>query len=292
MLVKKDDSFFIHVLQKIKTKKRRLDEGEDVPKPEGTLRATAADMGLTEVFTDDEGRRYGIELGKAVADYARAQDTKSRERNRLLALAKNTADAVKRRHILKFNLGTKKWEAERRRHQARIENCVNQAINKMLKDGRTDVFIVESFGRLFRMEWISKKVRNRLSRWVRGLIDERLAFKAAVHQVRVVKVPAAYSSQCCPECGFTDRENRHGDRFKCLHCGNEQQADQVGALNLLARMHDPFFGRYTGKDAVRKHLRESYEEGCRRRGEVPRSPSPPKKRPSVQGEGAKLMQLR
>jgi len=92
--------------------------------------------------------------------------------------------------------GLKKWEDDRRPHRAQIENyrnCVNRALNRMMEDGRTDVFIVEAFGRLFQMEGISKKVRNRFSRWVRGLIDERLAFKAAVHQVRVAKVPAAYS---------------------------------------------------------------------------------------------------
>ena len=282
MLVKKDGAFFIHVLQKIKAVK--ADEASAAAKPEGKLTARACDMGFSEVFTDDEGRRYGTELGEAITAYAKVQDAKLRERNQLQALAKNTTDGVKRRHLLKFNLGLKKWEDDRRRHRAQIENCVNRALNRMMEDGRTDVFIVEAFGRLFQMEGISKKVRNRLSRWVRGLIDERLAFKAAVHQVRVAKVPAAYSSQCCPACGFTDRENRHGDRFKCLHCGAEHQADQVGALNLLARIHDPFFGRYTSKDAIRRHLRESYEEGCRQRGEVPRPPSPPKKKTPVQGE--------
>ncbi len=282
ILVKKEGAFFIHVLQKVKVKHRQQDEAA---KSEGKLRAHAADMGYTEAYTDDEGRQYGTGLGQAITDYAKAQDAKLRERNQLLALAKNTTDGVKRRHILKFNLGMKKWEADRRRHRTQIENCVNRAINQMLEDKRTDVFIVEALGWVFRMEGISKKVRNRLSRWVRGLIDERLAFKTAAHQVRVAKVPAAFSSQCCPKCGYTDRENRDGDCFECRHCGAKLQADQVGALNLLARIHDPFFSRYTRKDDIRKHLRECYEEGCRRRGEVPLPPSPPKKKAPVPSEG-------
>ena len=158
------------------------------------------------------------------------------------------------------------------------------ALNQMMEDGKTDVFIVEAFGQVFRMEGISKKVRNRLSRWVRGLIDERLAFKAAVHQVLVAKVPAAYSSQACPVCSHAERDNRQGDHFKCLHCGFVGHADRVGALNLLARIHDPFYKRYTGKDAVRRHLRESYEEWCRRRNEVPKPPSTAKKRQSDAAE--------
>lgn len=65
----------------------------------------------------------------------------------------------------------------------------------------------------------------------RGLIDERLVFKAAVHQVPVTKVLAAHSSQCCPM-RVMDRENRLGDRFKCLLCGPEHQTDpQLAGAN-------------------------------------------------------------
>jgi len=55
----------------------------------------------------------------------------------------------------------------------------------------------------------------------------------------VVFVPAAYSSQHCPQCGYTARDNRQGDRFECKHCGHKAQADQNGALNLLLRVNDP-----------------------------------------------------
>ena len=39
-------------------------------------------------------------------------------------------------------------------------------------------------------------------------------------------MPAAYSSQHCPECGYTSRDNRKGDQFQCQHCGYTVQADQ------------------------------------------------------------------
>ena len=55
----------------------------------------------------------------------------------------------------------------------------------------------------------------------------------------MVFVPAAYSSQHCPQCGYTARDNRQGDRFECKHCGHKAQADQNGALNLLLRVNDP-----------------------------------------------------
>ena len=278
IMVRQNDGFCFHVLQKLKLKKSQTSKIVPEKKPaEKKLSVRAADMGMTEVFTDDQGRQYGIGLGRIIGAYAQAQEKKLKERNRLQVLAKTTPDAVKRRHLLKFNLGIQKWEDCRRRYQAQIESCVNHALNQMLQDGKTDAFIVEAFGRLFRMEGISKKVRNRLSRWVRGLIDERLLFKAAVYGVRVAKVPAAYSSQCCPVCGYVHRENRNGDKFHCLHCGYEGHADQVGALNLLARLRDPFFERWTPKDAVEKHLRDKYVEGCLRRSEAPLEAAPPRK---------------
>lgn len=276
MLVRQGNGFCLHVLQKLKAKKQPTSPAK-TEKTTKVLTARSADMGMTEVYTDDQGRQYGAGLGRIVCAYARMQEEKLKARNRLQALAKTTPDVVKRRHILKFNLGTQKWDEWRRRFRAQIESCVNHAINKMLQDGKPDVFIVEAFGRVFQMEGISKKVKNRLSRWVRGLIDERLCFKAAVHGVRIAKIPAAYSSQCCPQCQYVHPGNRNGDRFRCLSCGHEGHADQVGALNLLARMQDPFFSRWTPKDDIEKHLREEYEEGCRRRCEVPLNPAPPKK---------------
>ena len=55
----------------------------------------------------------------------------------------------------------------------------------------------------------------------------------------MIFVPAAYSSQHCPQCGYTARDDRQGDRFECKHCGHKAQADQNGALNLLLRVNDP-----------------------------------------------------
>ena len=275
MLVRNGGGFCLHVLQKLKPKKAKTSTAVSVQEAEPKqLTVRSADMGMTEVYTDDEGRQYGTELGRILRAYAEVQDRKLRERNRCQALANTTSDSVKRRHIRKFNLGTQKWNENRRRYQAQIESCVNQALNQMLRDGKPDAFIVEAFGSVFRMDGISAKVKNRLSRWVRGLIDERLIFKAAAYGVRIAKVPAAYSSQCCPTCGYVHWQNRNGDKFRCLHCGHEGHSDQVGALNLLTRMQDSFFERWTGKKAIERHLREKYEEGCRQRGEVP-SPAPP-----------------
>ena len=58
---------------------------------------------------------------------------------------------------------------------------------------------------------------------------------------------------------------------------NESISQIVGALNLIARLGDPFFAPGQDKDVIRKHLRQKYEEYCRLKGEQPKEEAPPRK---------------
>jgi len=54
----------------------------------------------------------------------------------------------------------------------------------------------------------------------------------------VVKVNPKHTSQTCPECHHVSKDNRTTQsRFKCVECGYTENADLVGALNVLARGH-------------------------------------------------------
>ena len=51
----------------------------------------------------------------------------------------------------------------------------------------------------------------------------------------LILVPPHYTSQKCPMCGHTHKDNRKTQAdFKCLACGYENNADIVGAMNVLA----------------------------------------------------------
>ena len=53
---------------------------------------------------------------------------------------------------------------------------------------------------------------------------------------RVILVNPANTSRQCPHCGFTAKENRPSQAvFKCQQCGYEENADVVGAINILRR---------------------------------------------------------
>ena len=52
----------------------------------------------------------------------------------------------------------------------------------------------------------------------------------------LVAVPAQNSSRTCPCCGHISKENRQTQvHFECVECGYTENADVVGAMNVLAR---------------------------------------------------------
>ena len=267
-LVKKSDGTIdLHVQKSLS--KSDIRAVESTPTPPGMLSVRTFDTGFTEVFVDDAGNRFGVELGVKLISYADYLDRKLKERNRLYARAQKAGKA-KRRRMLRCNLGKKKFEREVNRIRVEIKNIVNEAINRVLKQSPAQVYALEDLSHRFTFDGkYGKKVRNMLSKWVRGTIKDRLLFKTACAGVQVVFVPAAYSSQHCPECGYTSRENRSGDRFECKHCGYKAHADQNGAWNLLMRVKDPEYKRYMSKDAIRALERRRYEAWCRAREEEP-----------------------
>ena len=66
----------------------------------------------------------------------------------------------------------------------------------------------------------------------------QLEYKSAWNGGFVIAVPPQYTSQTCPCCGYVSKDNRQTQaRFKCVDCGFEENADLVGAINILARGH-------------------------------------------------------
>ncbi len=54
----------------------------------------------------------------------------------------------------------------------------------------------------------------------------------------LVPVPPQNTSRTCPACGYVAKENRQAQaKFLCVDCGFEENADLVGAINILAAGH-------------------------------------------------------
>ena len=64
----------------------------------------------------------------------------------------------------------------------------------------------------------------------------QLEYKSAWRGGFVITVDPKNTSRTCPCCGHTDKENRPTQaEFECVKCGYRNNADLVGALNILAR---------------------------------------------------------
>lgn len=266
--------------------KTALFEAMNLPATMKLLRIVGLDLGVTEVFTDDDGNHWGgsedyvVEPGrhrKGMMDarqdeaangqiktrtgympglnalmrkFAQYRDEKLRRRNELRDQAKNTKDPVKRRNIEKNNLGSKAFDKKCAAYKAAITQIVNRAINRLFLKNPADVYVLECFGSSFDLSGFSKKTRRYLSSWVRGLIRERICFKCSRRGVKVVEVAAAYSSQVCPVCHAVDHRNRSGDHHGCDFCDHEGDADAVGAYAMLTRAANPKFRRFMTRESV------------------------------------------
>jgi predicted RNA-binding Zn-ribbon protein involved in translation (DUF1610 family) len=105
---------------------------------------------------------------------------------------------------------------------------------------------------------VAKEIVSKAKRFKLGVAMESLTFKAVSKGYLVPRyklmiavktlceregvpfklVPASYTSQTCPKCGYVDEKNRDGERFKCLKCGYQADADIVGAMNIAQKAFD------------------------------------------------------
>jgi transposase len=71
--------------------------------------------------------------------------------------------------------------------------------------------------------------------WRVAHIHKRIELLCEENDVRLTWVAAAYTSQTCSVCGFKHKNNRSGEKFQCLSCGSEMDADINAAINIRNR---------------------------------------------------------
>jgi len=75
----------------------------------------------------------------------------------------------------------------------------------------------------------------------------QLGYKLAWSGGQLVAVPPHNTSRMCPCCGYVSANNRQTQaRFKCVQCNFEENADVVGALNVLRAGHARFACEVSG----------------------------------------------
>lgn len=211
-------------------------------------------------MTDTQGIRYGTQFGETLTKASDNHSQKMRKRHKLHALEKKLriSNPAQAKRLQKNNLGQKKQLTKSKCVKATLEKQMNTAINELIQTKNPSILVTENLRHAFTYDK-SKKMNRRLSSWMRGKLQDRIAFKALAEGFRHEQVNPAYGSQSCPQCEFVDKGNRIGDRFQCLHCRHENTADRIAALNYARRFGDHEIGLYTPYRQVKTILQARFQ---------------------------------
>ena len=101
---------------------------------------------------------------------------------------------------------------------------------------------------------LSKENRSVLTGWAIGRLNLRCQLLSEENGVSFRRVPAWNNSQTCPDCGCCEEANRVSQGvFTCQKCGHIWHADQVGAINTLARFALGPYGAECKPEFMERH---------------------------------------
>ena len=178
------------------------------------------DRGLRQIVTtyDDQGQTHFVN-GRKIA-YVR------RKYHYLRKCLQKAGTKSAKRHLKKLNKQENSWMAD-----------VNHQISKALvtQYDRHTLFVLEDLKDItFEKQFGSKSQTRDLHSWSFYDLQQKLTYKALLHESKVITVDASYTSQRCPRCGIIKKTNRNHQLhlYKCENCGFVTNDDRVAAMNL------------------------------------------------------------
>ncbi|MEU8918296.1 transposase [Streptomyces nigrescens] len=176
------------------------------------------DRGIVNLATTSDGDNHS---GRRLGRYRRWQ-----QRKRAELQAKKTRSA--RRRLRKRN-------RREQRHATHVNHKISKTIvTEAQRTGRG--IALEDLGGIRERGRLSAPQRVRLSSWPFHQLGEYLAYKARRAGAPFLEVDSAYTSQMCPRCGHTERNNRPDrDTFRCRRCGLAGPSDLVAGVNVRNR---------------------------------------------------------
>ena len=252
------------------------------PRRRKLTRLEGIDAGVSEVFTDTSGRRYGTGQYEQIA--ARAQRDRDRGkargklravRDRHLARAAAAAQAgetstariaaAKARRIERNNLGHTKLTAQRTHDRAVTKDTAYQAVHDLVDT--TAHIIAEDLSAMRGKSKFGRTASRIYAAWQRSFLADALASVPSRRGSAVTLINPAYTSQQVHPCGHLGI--RRGKKVHCQTAGCPQQGivhdtEINAARNILARATDPQISRYTPKHEVKQILirRAGTVENC------------------------------
>jgi IS605 OrfB family transposase len=157
--------------------------------------------------------------------------------NHLLATSKGDLIGDKVKPLINKIKRKKQGSKSYKRTKRELKNYMRQCVNELFSIYDLGLIVVEKLRNLKQGKSPnrSKEFRKTLSNWNYSELLGFIKQKTEVNRVYFRSVNPYKTSQECPVCSHTQRENRKNENFKCLQCGYEDQADIIGSLNILKR---------------------------------------------------------
>ncbi len=210
-LVFKHGQFFLHVPV---TYEINVIDMEDI------CHVVGIDRGINFlVATYDSHSKTGFVSGKAIKQ-KRAQYSKTRKQ---LQMRKTSSS---RRRLKAIGQRENRWMHD-----------INHQVSKALVENnpKHTLFVLEDLTNVRNAtEKVHLKNRYVSVSWAFYDLEQKLKYKADRYGSKVINVNPAYTSQTCPKCGHTSKNNRNKKLhlFTCKNCGYSSNDDRIGAMNL------------------------------------------------------------
>ena len=173
-------------------------------------------VGMYTMFTTDEGRKYGEELGKYQISYADW-------------LRKQTGSYM---HNKEDNPGRKKYRSRKKRYEEQLHNYINRELNRFLRIEKPQVIYMPKFPKP-QSGGANKRANHYNTLWQRGYIRDRMTQKCKEQSVEIVEVIGKDIGFECSQCGNTGR--KQGGVFECPACGYQAEEKLNAARNAKKR---------------------------------------------------------
>ena len=217
------------------------------------------DKNYIDVFETSTDNSYGLGFNKLQNKYTDDIDLVNKRRQEYYNIIKESTDEKKIANIKKNNLGKKKYNKKKNTHKENIVKHINKAIKELILTEKPKTIVVEDLSFTVKSnKKYNKKARNKLSRFHKGVIRDRMDYICELYNVNLVYVNAAYTSQICNKCGHEGV--RIDDRFYCQICDKDVHSGLNAAKNVLDRLDDKDINLYTKvyhvKSILQKRLKD------------------------------------
>lgn len=166
---------------------------------------------------------------------------------------------------VKFSANWKKQKAKINRLHSRIANCRLDYLHKASTElSKNHAMIAVEDLQVANMSRSAKgtteqpgknvKAKSGLNKAILdqgwGEFRRQLEYKQVWRGGLLIAVPPQYTSQTCPACLHVSKDNRQTQaHFECVACGFAENADTVGAINVLRRAHELLAGQDYARSA-------------------------------------------